>query len=243
MDVKLLPVFFTLKSCCPSLVRTVGQVLGNRPCRPRSDSHFLSAHRTVWILVAAASIAWTCGCNRGDSDANEMPPVDPSGAATSAMELYDKDGSGSLDESELAACPGLLAARARYDTDGNGQISRDEITARMKAMYDRGTSWITVNCQIIQGGRPLAGAKVRFVPEPFLKEALPEAEGTTDGQGQLTPAVADDKLPETLKGTHSVRPGVYRVEVEHANVKQPHKPLGCEVDQLAHGGTDVEFKL
>jgi hypothetical protein len=203
------------------------------------------ARRGILLGVAVAvciTIASITGCSRGDSS-TEMPPVSPSGAASSAMELYDKDGSGSLDETELAACPGLLDARSRYDSDGNGQISQDEIKARMQAIYERSTPWITVNCQIIQGGRPLRDAKVRFVPEPFLEASLPAADGTTDAQGQTTPAVAEDKLPESLKGTHSLRPGVYRVQIEHANIKQPHKPLGCEVDQLARGGTDVVFKL
>jgi hypothetical protein len=173
-----------------------------------------------------------------------MPPVDVSAAVEKAFELNDKDGSKSLNESELASSPGLLAALGRYDTDNDRQISYDEMTARLNSLYSsRGTAWMTVTCQVIQGGRPLAGAKVRFVPEPYLEDALQPAEGTTNPQGEVTPAVADDKIPESLKGSHVLQPGVYRVEIEHANVKQPHKPLGCEPDTLARNGTFVVFKL
>ena len=44
--------------------------------------------------------------------------------ADKAIELYDKDSSGSLNEAELAASPGLLAALDRYDKDRDHQISR-----------------------------------------------------------------------------------------------------------------------
>jgi hypothetical protein len=204
----------------------------------------LFAHRIlIWALVAGTSLAWITGCGRG-GDVTEMPSVDPPGAASRAIELYDKDGSGSLDESELAACPGVLDARSRYDTDGNGQVSQDELTERLKSLFkSSGTAWATVTCQIIQGGRPLAGAKVRFVPEPFLEDVLPPAESTTDGQGKVMPAVADDRLPEELKGSHVMQPGLYRVHIEHANIKQPQKPLGREVDPLARNGTNFVFRL
>jgi hypothetical protein len=173
-----------------------------------------------------------------------MPPVDVSAAADKAFELLDKDGSKSLDESELGGSPGLLAARDRYDTDRDRQISYDEMTARLNSVYSsRGTAWMTVTCQVIQGGRPLANAKVRFVPESYLAEALQPAEGTTNPQGEVFPAVAADKRPETFKGSDVMQPGVYRVEIEHANVKQPHKPLGCEVDALARNGAYVVFRL
>jgi hypothetical protein len=202
------------------------------------------APRIACMFVVATGIAWSTGCHRGGGDdTTVMPPVDPSAAANNVIELYDKDGSGSLDETELAACPGLLAARARYDRDGDGQISQDEITNRFSSMFQRGTAWITVNCQVLQGGRPLAGAKVRLAPESFLEDALPPAEGTTDSQGRVTPTVADDRVPESLKGSHVMQPGIYRVEVEHPRIKQPHKPLGCEIDELARGGTNVQLRL
>jgi hypothetical protein len=173
-----------------------------------------------------------------------MPAVDPAAAAAKAIELYDKDGSGSINQTELAGSPGILAALARYDTDGNREVSKEEIESRLTSMYSgSGAPWFTVNCQIIQSGRPLSGATVRFVPEPFLAESLHPASGTTDGEGRVNPAVADEKLPEGQKGLALMQPGVYRVEVEHASVKTPHKPLGCDVDFLARGGTAMVLNL
>jgi len=159
------------------------------------------------------------------------------------MELLDKDGSGALDDEELAASPGILAMRQQYDADGNQQISEEELSARFEAIYRGGTSWVSPRCQLLQGNRPLAGAKVRFVPEPFFGDALQPATGTTDSQGRVTPAVADEILPADFKGAEAMRLGVYRVEVEHPSVKQPHKAVGCEISNLDRGGTEPVIRL
>jgi hypothetical protein len=59
----------------------------------------------------------------------------------------------------------------------------------------------------------------------------------------VNPKVAEEQLPEDQKSLSIMQPGVYRVEVEHASVKTPHKLLGCEVDYLARGGTAMVLKL
>jgi hypothetical protein len=134
-------------------------------------------------------------------------------------------------------------ARDRYDTDGNREISQQEIESRLKSIYTDSSPWVTVNCQVLQSGRPLPGATVRFVPEPFLEESLHTATGTTDNEGRVHPAVEDAKLPEDMKGLLIMQPGVYRVEIKHASIKEPGRSLGWEVDFLARGALDPFFRL
>jgi hypothetical protein len=199
--------------------------------------------RLLFLSILALSITvCVSGCGSG-SGASDMPDVSPSAAAEQAIELLDKNGSGSLDEQELAACPGILAMREQYDADGNREISEEELSARFEAIYRGGTSWVSATCLLLQGNRPLGGAKVRFVPEAFLGDALPPATGTTDSQGRVTPAVADDQLPPEFKGAQAMRLGIYRVEVEHPSIKQPHKALGCEISNLVRGGTEPVLRL
>jgi hypothetical protein len=193
-------------------------------------------------VVALVVISCIGGCG-GGSGSGGASAIDSTDAAAQAIELYDKDGSGSLSEAELAASPGILALRQQYDTDGNQQISEDELEARLQSIYRAGTGWLTLTGQVVQGNRPLAGAKVRFVPEPFLDDALHPATGTTDSQGRVVPAVADELLPSDLKGLTVMRQGVYRVEVEHPSIKQPHKPLGFEISDLERGGTEPVIRL
>jgi hypothetical protein len=208
-----------------------------------SHLHCLRALQIFLGTMALAAVVSICGCGRGGANGNGTTDVSPSDAAQQAMELLDKDGSGALDEKELAASPGILALREQYDSDGNQQISEDEIAARLESIYRAGAGWLTVTAQVLQGTRPLAGAKVRFVPEPFLDDALKPASATTDGQGRLTPAVADEQLPADMKGLTVMRQGIYRVEVEHPSIKQPHKPLGCEISGLTRGGTEPVIRL
>lgn len=172
-----------------------------------------------------------------------MPPISPTSSAQQAVDLLDKNGDGLLDESELADSPGIRAALGRYDTDGDGKVSSEEIAARLTSLVAAGSPWVSVDCQIFFDGRPLTDAQVRFVPAPFLKDALRPASGTTNRQGRVQPAVADEALPEDKKGLHIMQPGLYQVEVEHPKIQQPHKPLGCEIDVVARGGTSPVFNL
>ena len=205
------------------------------------DSTRFFAARLVASLVLIVGIAVTIGCGAGAG--GDGASVDPSAAADKAMELFDKDGSGTLDESELAAAPEILSAHERYDTNGDKQISRDEIAARLKLLYSGAVPWVTVDARFLQGDRPLAGASVRFLPAPYLEDALEPASGTTDTQGYVRPAVLDEKLPDKLKGAHVMQLGVYRVEIEHPSIKQPHQPLGCDIDDTARNGTTPVFRL
>jgi hypothetical protein len=214
--------------------RGIATFLNNRAC--------VCISQIFWSLAAATGTLCFCGCGGNGGGATTLS-IDPSAAGRKAIELYDKDSSGTLSEAELAASPGLLAALDRYDKDGDRQISRAEIEERLQSIVATGTGWLTVNCRVLQAGRPLAGANIRFVPDACMENALIPATGTTDTNGQVNPAVADTQLPDEKKGLQVMQPGIYRVEVKHANVKQPHKPLGCEIDEIARGGTEPVIRL
>ena len=192
------------------------------------------------MVAAAASLG---GCWPSGRYAVDMPPVDPSAAAKKAIELYDKNGDGSLDETEMAASPAIHAARDRYDADGNQAISQDEMATHLSAIYSSGTPWVSVECQVYLDGKPLRGATVRFVPEEFLKHALMPASGTTDDEGRAILAVADEELPADKRGLQIIQPGPYRVKVEHPSVNQASAIRGCEIDPTARGGTQPVFHL
>jgi hypothetical protein len=194
------------------------------------------------FCALVAAITWI-GCQPGGPSAIQVPSVDPSVAAKRALDLYDKDDSGALDARELAACPGLLAARERYDANHDGQISGDEIAARLDHLYSSGVGLTTVSCRVFVGTQPIAGAKLRFVPEPFLGSAVMTAVGTTDDNGGAIIAIADEALPADQRALRSMQPGIYRVRIEHPSIKRPAAPLGCEIDPISRGGTEPVFRL
>lgn len=202
-----------------------------------------SIDRLLPSLVAAIAASCVCGCGQVRDQVAAMPSVDPTAAAEQAIEQYDHNHNGSLDEIELAGSPGIFAVRDRYDADGNREISEAEIASRLTAIYAGGTPWVSADCLVLQGGRPLAGAAVHLVPEPFLQDAIQPAIGTTDARGHTTPAAADEKLPENMRGLQIIQPGIYRVDIKHPSIKLPAKSLGCEIDPVSRGGTTPVFKL
>src|SRR5688572_21004622 len=101
--------------------------------------------RSALCAIAASAFVPFLGCGSGGGNSGGMPAVNPVAAAAKAIELNDKDGNGTLNQTELAASPGILAALARYDTDGNREVSKAEIESRMKSMFSSsGAPWIAV---------------------------------------------------------------------------------------------------
>jgi hypothetical protein len=202
--------------------------------------------RATTFAVLTLLISASVGCG---GEAVPLPPLDPQGAAAKALELYDSDGDGLLNKTELEACPGLLSAIERYDTDGDGQISADELVAKLETVLTSGVGMTSVSCHVTLKGRPLSGAQVRYVPEAFLGESVFVAEGTTDETGLATPVISDELLPETQRGIAAMQPGVYRVEITHPESNMPAKfggeesPLGHDVDPSVRGGTHFQCEL
>ena len=181
--------------------------------RPRGRALGLVA---VCLLAAAA-------CQPSGGSRVDPPSVDWEGAAEVAIKNYDKDGDGSLTETELTACPGLLVVMDQYDTTGDKQLSAEEISARLEEKYSRSAGLTTIQCRVTLDGRPLSGATVRYVPEAFLESVVKAAEGVTDQYGLASVAIPDEQLPDDQRGLGALQMGVYRVEITHPSQSIPAK--------------------
>jgi hypothetical protein len=160
-------------------------------------------------------------------------------ASKAAMEQYDKNGDGLLDQTELKACPALLRELRFYDQSKDQKLSADEIGAVIKDMYGQGAGMTALGCTINLDGSPLAGATVRFIPEAFLGPEIKEAKGVTNSAGAAALGISPDELPKELRRHSLMRVGIYRVEVTHPTKKIPAKyntetELGFEFHQLNH---------
>ena len=159
-----------------------------------------------------------------------MPDLPDPSAAHKAMELYDTNHDDFLDAKELEQVPGLKAAIKQVDTDHDKKISEQEIAQRIKSWADSHIGRTPVACRVMHNGKPLAGAKVVFVPEKFLGGTLQSGSGTTSvtGYAGVSSPYAADPL---IKG---LSPGFYRVEITKDGEKIPPKynsetTLGAEV--------------
>jgi hypothetical protein len=205
----------------------------------RSRSQFIRGELKL-LLIALGMFE---GCASDGPSAIQIPSISTAAAADKALQLYDLDGSKSLSEVELVACPGIGASRERYDTNGDKEISRDEIVVRLQAILSSGVGLTPVVCRITSGGQPVADAAVQFMADPLLENGLKPAVGTTDPNGAAVMAISDEELPPDQRGLRSMQPGIYRIEIKHPRLKQPASPLGCEIDPTSRGGTEVVLRL
>ena len=62
--------------------------------------------------------------------------IDAEAASAKALELFDKNSDGFLDDKEILLAPGLAEGKSRADTDSDGKLSVEEISARLQAWND-----------------------------------------------------------------------------------------------------------
>ena len=145
-------------------------------------------------LVALLS----AGCSGSDAPATPtLPPYDAEAITQAAIKQLDKNGNSALDGADK-------------------QLTADELRDRFGRYAGVGSGAVSVTCVVTLDDKPLAGATVRFEPEPFMGAALKPAEGTTSPEG---------RAPMKSDGTsaYGVVPGVYRITVTHAGKAIPAK--------------------
>jgi len=195
-------------------------------------------------LVALLMFPGLLGCGNSVPPAI-VPDLPAASAASDALKLYDKNGKGFLDAKDLEQVPGLKAAIKQVDANHDGKISEQEIADRIKSWADSQIGRMPVMCRVMHGGKPLAGAKVVFVPEKFLGGKLQPGSGTTSAMG-----FASISCPyEANARVQGLSPGFYRVEISKEGERIPAKytsetTLGAEVARDAEAaGNGLKFDL
>ena len=164
-----------------------------------------------------------------------------------AIELYDQNGDAQLDLDELAQCPGILSSLGAYDADGSETVSQQEIANRLATRGAKRIGLLSMQAQVRFNGKPLPGADVTFLPEPYLGEEIKTAYGKTTSGGSAFMAIPDEELPESQRGLNAIHVGTYKVLVSHPEVELPPQyssatetPLGFETES---GQSIVRFDL
>jgi len=164
------------------------------------------------------------------------------------MEQYDINHDGSIEQGESSACPPIAIDFASLDVNKDSKLSADEIAVRIEKLFGTGSALATFNGTVTLGGKPLAGARVRFVPLSILGDGVPAAEGVTNETGEVRPALGDADLPKNLQGQPLIRPGLYLVEITHSERQIPARyntatELGAVVDPTSRTGLAARFDL
>lgn len=195
---------------------------------------YSSVRLRILVLALALAVVGGCGSRAGSRVA---PPAIPSGAAQKAVELYDTDKSGFLDATELEKTPGLRAGFIDA-----GKVTAEDIAVRIADWNRKKFGRLLFFFTVTHNGKPLQGATVTFVPEPFLGSEIQPATGTTDESGRTMPTA-----PITGTGAAGVSPGFYRVEITKAGENIPAKYntetiLGMEVPVMEESKAIYDLK-
>jgi hypothetical protein len=153
------------------------------------------------LFVACLTIA--AGCS-GRPARVVAPRIDPAAVTEAVFQAADEDRDGALRGGEQKIVPAIAAAAERLDGDGDGAVSRDELSRWLTAVRDARVAINRFEMSLTHRGRPLAGADVRLVPEPFMGSEIQVAEGTTDAQGVVVVAIPGAKYVGANCGLYRV---------------------------------------
>lgn len=158
------------------------------------------------LSIIASLLIATAGCGPSRPPRVPAPPIDPESMARAVLQLVDADGDGQLTAAELARVPGLVTVLATLDTDRDKRLSATELTRWLTGVRDSKVAVTPVPLQVTHKGKPVAGATVKLVPEPFMGSKVKAAEGTTNTGGSVLPSIPGSTYP-------GVNSGIYRVEI------------------------------
>jgi hypothetical protein len=200
----------------------------------------MSTPQGLWALALTVFLS---GCS-GGPERFKAPSVDAESAAAQALELYDANHDGALNEEELAKVPAMLAKIKIYDVNANKSIEQDEIEGHLGRMLNR-TGGTPLTAMVYYRGSKLAGAMVELDPEPYLGGEVQAATGVTNGAGLAELSIPPEYMPEHLRRLKMVHYGVFKVRITHPTISIPAKyntetELGYETEP---GNPHVTFAL
>jgi len=180
--------------------------------------------RLFHICVAALvtfSLLTQSGCMRGPG--RVVPPsINANSAGQEAIQMFDKNKDGKISGAELDAVPSLKEALPNFNPPSTVEkgVTAANVTERIKKWQESRVGKIgSITCTVKRGGKPLAGADVKFVPEKFLGSNMPVCSGTSSVDGV---AILSAPLQST-DDVSGVPPGYYRVEITKSGENIPAK--------------------
>jgi hypothetical protein len=173
------------------------------------------------MALSAVLFLTQIGC-MGEPPRIEAPYINADDAGQEAIKQFDANHDGKISGTEFDKAPSLLMSitLGNFNTTKDKGITAADITGRIKAWQaTKAGRCGGITCTITRNGKPLGGADVKFVPEKFLGDKLPEGSGKTgsDGVALITvPLIGTDDAP-------GLPPGFYRVEVTMPDGSIPAK--------------------
>ena len=187
-------------------------------------------HLCAFSILTAGAAGGLVGCGSGLS----APTYHPESMAQEAFRLYDTNKDGKLDATELKQCPSLADALSTLDANNDKCLNEAELATAFSG-FALQNSLHGVQIFVSRGGKGVAGATVRLIPEAFMMSAIQPASGVTNERGVVRPSIDGQSLP----GMHW---GFYRAEITSDKETIPSKyntqtVLGKMIGYRWHGWT------
>ena len=151
--------------------------------------------------------------------------------------MFDADGNGIIDKTELQKSPGLKAAVKTTDLDNDGGLTAEEIEKRLQIFVDSNTSIRNFQIGFMHNGEEPRGLEVKAVPEPFLAPYLEPASDFTNTAGVASPSIEFEDPEIAAQGYAGLRLGMYRVEVTQPDTSK--KPVPKKYNENTTLGFEV----
>jgi hypothetical protein len=155
------------------------------------------------------------------------------------LKLYDSDKNGQLSSAEVKRCPSLADSFALLDLNGDKSLDESELRAAFESFVKQNAAFNMLQIRVSRDGKPLAGVKVRLVPEEFMLGLVEPAEGVTNQDGIASPRINGQQQD-------GVRLGFYRAELTRDGESLPPKyntktVLGKMIGYRWHGAWHIRL--
>jgi hypothetical protein len=187
------------------------------------------------VGIVAVACVFVIACRRGPTPIPSTR-INAKKAAAKALELYDQDGDSALSDAEMS--PGLRYAAKRADSNADGSLDATELRSMVDAWNKKSIGLLTLRCNVKYNRRPLAGAEVTLVPDPFLEGQIEAADGITDEYGDTYLSVPKEKRP-IADAPPGVQLGLYQVVVSKR--KGEKESIPAKFNTETELGQEVSF--
>ena len=180
--------------------------------------------RTPWLWFLFLAGAVTAGCG---PSAVTIPKFDPDTIAQNAMDEYDKNKDGKLDEAELENCPALKNALPNMVGPDKKFLTEEDVAERLRKFQKSQVGLMGVRCLVFRGGKGVKDVTVTFIPEKFMGGTIKQASGISDEDGNVVLMAEGESVP-------GLNLGYYRIEASKKD---------ADGNELLHPKFNKESKL
>jgi len=190
------------------------------------------------LMLSLISLMLGCG-----PSAPVVPKINAAASASAAMDEYDTNKDGFIDQAELKSAPSLKDAEKVIDSNSDGKLSRDEIEQRLNKYSTQGMALMSFSCSVTMNGAKKAGIEVEMVPEKFMLGSIKMGKGKTDANGMV-------RFKQEEQEFEGVAPGFYKIKlIKDGSLSLPARfnantAIGKEIalDRMGRGGDSFDIK-